>query len=222
MSSTKNKILVIAPHQDDETFGCGGFIKQNTGAGNPVVVLFITGGWSGVNKKSPKSDRIRIRETEAGQAGKVLGVKKMIFLRKEDRSIYADQTLIADLVTAIQKLHPTIVCAPHKDDADLEHQLIHRLAKEAAWLAREGSMNNHLPPAKSLRQLLFYEVWSPIAKPNFYVDITDQMESKIEAMQKYKSQLKHKSYVHSVTGLNMFRGGIRNFKYAEAFQKKDL
>ena len=219
----KNKILIIAPHQDDEILGCGGYIRKNIEAGGLVVVLFITSGWSGVrNKKMSKKERIKIREAEAINAGKILGVKNFIFLRKNDRAIYADQTLLFDIVKTIQTIQPNIILSPHKDDADLEHQVVNKLTKEAAWLAKEGALITKLSPARQLKEILFYEVWTPIKKPTVYVDNTKHIDLKIKVLMQYKSQLQQRDYISIISGLNMFRGGIKGFKYAEAFCKKSL
>ncbi len=223
MSYSKNKILVIAPHQDDEVLGCGGFIKKNIDDGNSVTILFITSGWSGIkNKKISQNDKIKIREIEAKKAGKILGIKNFIFLRKEDRSIYTDKTLLSELVKVIQTIQPNIILSPHQNDSDFEHKIINKLTKEAAWLAKEGVLISDLPPAQKLNRILFYEVWTPIVKPTLYVDITNQMNLKIEAMKQYESQLVQRNYIAIITGLNMFRGGIKDYKYAEAFQEKIL
>jgi LmbE family N-acetylglucosaminyl deacetylase len=223
MLSLKNKILIVAPHQDDEILGCGGYIRKNIEDGSSVTVLFITDGWSGVrNKKMSKNERIKIREDEAIKAGKILGIDKFIFLRKDDRSIYADKTLLFDIVKTIQTIQPDIVLSPHEDDDDLEHQMVNKLTKEAAWLAKEGALITKLPPARQLKEILFYEVWSPIKKPTIYLDITKQIDLKIKALMQYKSQLKQRDYAQIISGLNMFRGGIKGFKYAEAFYNESL
>ena len=223
MLSPKSKILVIAPHQDDEILGCGGYIKKNIENGSSVVVLFTTSGWSGIrNKKMSKNERVKIRENEAIKAGKVLGIKKFIFLRKNDRAIYADKTLLFDIVKTIQTIQPDVILSPHEDDTDLEHQIVNKLTKEAAWLAKEGALITKLSPARQLKEILFYEVWAPIKKPTVYVDITKHIDQKIKALKQYKSQLQQRDYIGIISGLNMFRGGIRGFKYAEAFCRKLL
>jgi len=151
-----------------------------------------------------------------------LGVKKFIFLRKNDRAIYADQTLLFDIVKTIQTIQPDVILSPHEDDADLEHQLVNKLTKEAAWLAKEGALITKLSPARQLKEILFYEVWTPIKKPTVYVDITKHIDLKIKALTQYKSQLQQRDYISIISGLNMFRGGIKGFKYAEAFCRKLL
>lgn len=222
MSSQKSKILIIAPHQDDEVLGCGGYIKKNVDNGGSAVVLFITSGWSGVKNKKLKKDRVKIREVEARKAGKILGIEKFVFLRKNDRSIYADKSLLIDIVKMIQTIRPDVILSPHEDDSDLEHKLINKLVKEAAWLAKEGALITNLPPAQQLKEILFYEVWAPIKKPTIYVDITQEINFKIRALKQYKSQLQQRDYIRIISGLNMFRGGIGGCKYAEAFYKKSL
>lgn len=133
-----------------------------------------------------------------------------------------DKTLLFEIVKIIQEIQPTIILSPHQNDSDFEHKIINKLTKEAAWIAKEGVLIVDLPPARQLSKILFYEVWTPIVKPIFYVDITNQMNSKIKAMKQYKSQLQQKDYIGIITGLNMFRGGMKGYKYAEAFQEKIL
>lgn len=223
MSLVKNKILIIAPHQDDETLGCGGYIRKNIDDGHSVSVLFITSGWSGIkNKRVSNNIKEKIRESEAIESGRILGISKLIFLRKDDRSIYADKTLLFDMVKTIQIIQPDIILSPHEDDADFEHKVINKLTKEAVWLAKEGALITKLSPAKNLKEILFYEVWTPIKKPTVYIDVTKYIDLKIKALMQYKSQLQQKDYITMISGLNMFRGGTRGIKYAEAFSKKIL
>ncbi|MFA6423572.1 MAG: PIG-L deacetylase family protein [Patescibacteria group bacterium] len=215
-------ILVIAPHHDDEILGCGGFISKNIKQGNDVTILIVTNGWSGVKNKLDKSEKIRFRENECKAATEKLGVKKLIFLRKEDRTIYADQDLQKELTKIIQKINPSIVLAPHKDDSDFEHKLISNLVREAAWLAKGSVLFPDLSAAKNLKKLLFYEVWSPLHHPNNYFDITSEIEQKKDAMHQYASQQSRRDYIGAILGLNSFRGKLKGMEFAEAFEQINI
>lgn len=218
----KEKILVIAPHHDDEILGCGGLIMKNTLAGSEVTVLVVASGWTGVRKKISKEEKIKLREDECRKAGKILGVKDFIFLRKEDQTIYADQNLQKELVKIIQEINPSIVLAPHKDDSDFEHKIISSLVKEAAWLAKDAVLWPELPPSDNLEKLLFYEVWAPLRRPNKFIDISSEIEQKRKAMLQYQSQLSRRDYIGAIIGLNTFRGRLKGIECAEAFEEKKL
>jgi len=177
------KILVFAPHNDDEVLGVGGTIAKYVDEGHEVYVCEVT---SGKDQK-----RLENIKNEALQAHKILGVKETIFL---DLPVVA----LADIPTkelnksiheVVQKVKPDIAFIPHKGDMHLDHKMV----AEAAMVA--------LRPVDSpqLKAIYAYETLSEtewnipssdnLFVPNVYVDITETIDKKLEAMSCYKSQL---------------------------------
>lgn len=214
-------ILVISPHHDDEVLGCGGTIIKHGKEGDKVWVVYITAGWSGL-PLMPKNKAIQIREKEARSACTILGVKKAIFLKEEDRNLLVDKGIIQKLIKIIREIKPTVIYVPHPDEADREHRITYDIVREASWLSRTSYLSNLGNPARSLRVIRLYEVWTPLK--DFFVkeDVTDEMSVKTKALMAYKSQLKYLNLVDAISGLNMYRGSMTSGtkKFAEVFQIK--
>src|SRR5579862_1543499 len=116
------RVLVIAPHPDDESIGCGGALWQHTSGGDCVIVVFLTSGELGL-KHLPPEQAWRIREGEAEAAGKVLGVQRIEFLRYPDwyvcdRIAELSQTLIPIL----KRETPDVIYLPHAREWHPDHQ----------------------------------------------------------------------------------------------------
>jgi len=76
------KLLVFAPHPDDDVIGCGGTIANNTAQGNQVTIVYLTSGENGSLAYSPAELSV-VREEEATRAASLLGVSDVIFLRNQ-------------------------------------------------------------------------------------------------------------------------------------------
>ncbi len=213
-------VLVISPHQDDEVIGCGGTIAKYHNEGVRVWVVYITAGWSGVPEIPSKMDATRIREREAQNACKILGVEKAIFIREKDRNFSENNNIIQKLIKIIREIKPNFVYVPHPDEKDLEHRITYKITKEASWLAKSPYFLDLGSPIKSIETIYLYEVWTPMK--NYFVkeDITNVMDKKVKALLAYKSQIEHLNLVDAIVGLNMFRGsmGSSTKKFAEVFQ----
>lgn len=109
-------ILVISPHQDDEVIGCGGTIIKHHKKGDKIWVVYITAGWSGIPKIKSKIEAVGIREKEARNACKILGVEKTIFMREEDRNVSESGKIVQKLIKIIRKAKPNFIYAPHPEE----------------------------------------------------------------------------------------------------------
>ncbi len=214
-------ILVISPHHDDEVIGCGGTIIKHRKNGKKVFVVYITAGWSGIPEIKSKQKAIKIREKEAQNACKILGIHKIFFLREDDRNIYNRKTeIIEGLIEIIRNIKPNFIYAPHSKEKDIEHRITYEAVKEAVWLSKSPYLPKLGQPIKSIQNIYLYEAWTPME--NFFLreDITSVIDVKIKALLAYKSQLKYFNLVDSITGLNIYRGSMvgTEKKFAEVFQ----
>jgi len=213
-------ILVVSPHQDDEVMGCGGTIIKHYKRGDSVYVVYITAGWSGIPEIKSKKKAIKIREKEAKDASKILGIKKTIFLKQEDRNISVNRRLIQKLIKIIRDLKPEIIYTPHSEEQDYEHRIIYQITKEASWLSRTPYLPQLGKAVNSLKFIYLYEVWTPLKKFFLKSDVTNVFNIKIKALSAYKSQIKHLNLVDAIIGLNMYRGSMTNKtrRFTEVFQ----
>ena len=206
--------LVIAPHPDDEVYGCGGTIARLTRNGEEVHILIVT---KGDDLFDP--ELIRRGREEARQAHEVLGVRETHFANLP--AIKLDtlpQYKIADVLAGyLKKIQPARLFLPFPGDINKDHQIVHGCALVAAR------------PASGIGEIYAYEALSSTNwnspglfqafTPNVFVDIKETIATKLEAVKTYTSQLcryPHERSPESVLALSQYRGGFVNLKPAEA------
>jgi LmbE family N-acetylglucosaminyl deacetylase len=206
------RVLVLAPHPDDEVLGCGGTLCQHTAAGDRVVAVFLTSGELGL-KHLPREKAWTIREGEARSAAKILGLAGVEFLRGPDWGVgEAKAQLAPPLRAMLQREKPNLIYVPHPGDWHPDHQASLPLLQ--LTLARTRVADS---------ELRAYEVWSPLPAFDHVVDITPVMPRKLRALRAYRSQLGRFDYMRAVKGLNQFRGALAAKRpFAEVFQTVTL
>ena len=205
-------VLVIAPHPDDESIGCGGSLCQHTDAGDRVVAVYLTSGELGL-KNLAREQAWQTREHEARRAAKILGLAEVKFLRAPDWSAAGDKKRLGKEVRAIlQRESPALIYLPHPRDAHPDH----RAALSIVRTALKG-MDAKAPVLRG------YEVWTPLAEHDQVKDITAAMPRKLRALRAHRSQLNQFDYVRAVRGLNEYRGALAaRCGFAEVFQTLSL
>lgn len=209
-STNGNQVLVLSPHPDDETFGCGGTIRMLTEGGIDVDVAFLTKGEQGVEGGSAYSSEIsertaQVRAQEARDACHVLGVRDVLFLDGKD-TFLSEQPQLAESIAAVlrARTYQRVFC-PWPQDSHDDHRATCALLKRAVALTR-------LPISFWL-----YEVWKPLPA-NTFVPIDGTMATKQKAIQKYVSQLAQLNYGEAFVGLASYRSLFCPPSiYAEAF-----
>jgi LmbE family N-acetylglucosaminyl deacetylase len=202
------RVLILAPHPDDEVLGCGGTICEHTASRDRVTAVFLTSGELGLKHLTP-TQAWEMREREAKAAARILGLSAIDFLRGPDWELASATTRLAPrLQTLLQRDAPDLIYLPHPRDWHPDHQAVQRLLRRA--LRRSGL------PQPELRA---YEVWTPLTKFDHVVDITSAMPTKLKALRAHRSQLKEFDYVRAIKGLNQYRGLLAAKRpYAEVFE----
>jgi len=210
------RILVIAPHPDDEVFGCGGTIAKCADAGDEVHVLIVTKGDELFDPKLIQQGR-----EEAVRAHSLLGVKHGHFA--DLPAIKLDtlpQHEINDVISGFLRLiKPELLLLPFPGDINRDHQIVHCSAMVAAR-----------PFQTTVRWIYCYEVLSstnwnspgitPAFSPNVFCDVSTTIDRKIAAARVYESQIKvypHERSPESIMVLSRYRGGFVGMEHAEAF-----
>lgn len=216
------RVLVLAPHADDESIGCGGTLRKYVESGAQVFVVVLTDGRQGnpMLRKLPAHDPSRAaleealvarRKQEALAAFETLGILESVFLDVHDgqldRNIAATSQQIAAL---IDEWKPDIVALPFLTDRHADHFATNRCFIEASNLLAS--------PQKDALLCLGYEVWSPIYS-NLLIDISAYIKQKRNAVLCYQSQLEFDAYLDGIEGLNRYRAvsGLTGGEFAEAF-----
>lgn len=212
------KILVIAPHNDDEILGVGGTMAKYIAAGNEVSVCIVA------NHDVPlyTKEQLETTKAEAREAHKFLDIKRTIHLDfpavlLHEIPAYKVNDAIFETVKTVD---PDIVFLPHFGDIHADHTVT---AMGALVAVRPNRAN-------SIKRVYSYETLSetewnvPHAAntflPNTYSDISGFLEKKLKAMSYYKSQLcvePHARSLHAMEALAVYRGSTISVAAAEAF-----
>lgn len=205
-------VLVVAPHPDDESIGCGGALCLHRQRGDRVVVAFLTSGELGL-KHLPREKAWAIREKEANAAAKILGAARIYFLRQPDWMLGDHVKAAARALRPILLAEkPQLIYVPHEAEGHPDHQ--------AALPVLRLALRTRRAPAPELRA---FEVWTPLAAHDHIEDISRVMARKLKALRAHRSQHHEFNYERAVCGLNSFRGELAaKCRYAEVFQSVTL
>ena len=189
--------LVMAPHPDDESLGCGGTIIKLRQLGHPVHVLFVSDGTlSHPNSASYPAPRLRdLRESEAREAVQILGVAAdaCTFMRLPDRRVPTQDEpgftdAVAFVTDLLDRLQPTTLLMPWQRDPHPDHRACWQIGQRAAQ------------EAKSHLRILAYLIWlwelgtpydwpQPDTTQIWRVDIADVQPQRNQAIAAHRSQV---------------------------------
>ena len=221
MNNFKNeKLLVIAPHSDDEVLGCGGLISKVKNDGGQVFVLIFNLGF----EKNDTKESQEIRKNEVKETMKLLNVDDYHLVHQtpdENRDLDAKplHSLIEIIEStsnvSLEKIAPTIVAIPTIFSHHQDHTHVFN-----ACIAALRPISNPISNIVLSYEAPEHSRWSAsgVFEPNFYVDIEDVLEKKIEAFYKYKSQIRPGGRdSNSITNQAKYRGEEVGKRYCEAF-----
>lgn len=212
------KVLVLAPHPDDEVIGVGGTIAKRVKSGDEVYVCIVT---KALESMFSKADIEQTRK-ECRNADELLGVKETIFLdfpavMLETVPRYELNGRITEL---IQEIRPDEVYIPHRGDMQIDHQIV----VDAAMVALRPKYEH------VVKRIYSYETLSETGWnvpnvvnefiPTVYEDITDTIDEKLNAMSIFQSQLSAfpaARSIKAIEALSQYRGATVNVDSAEAF-----
>lgn len=212
------KVLVVAPHPDDEILGVGGTMARLARAGAEVKVLTVAA-------HMPPLYPASVHETtvaEARRAHAIVGVKESVFL--DIPAVFVNQVPTSDLnrriVEVVAGFEPRVVLCPYPD-----RHIDHRIVFDAVMVATRP-----VGAGRGVRLVAAYETLSethwnaahvePNFTPNWVVDITDTLVTKLEALRCYQSQISPfpgPRSIEAVSALAVFRGTQAGFAQGEAF-----
>ncbi|MGE5389625.1 MAG: PIG-L deacetylase family protein [Deltaproteobacteria bacterium] len=212
------RIMVFAPHPDDDVLGCGGSIAKYAKQGHEVITVFMTSGEAG-SLTCSCSELAVLRENEARQASEVLGVKETIFLGNPDGFLEYGRDNLVRIMDLLRSEKPHMVFLPHGLDGNEDHRVTHKLVLDACRRA-SGPWFQECPGTPwEVKTILAYEVWTPLQEVSYIEDITPHMEQKLAALRLHASQLEDIRYDEAIRGLNNYRGIMSGKgQFCECFQ----
>lgn len=196
-------VAVLAPHPDDEVFGCGGLLHTLSNMGVQVRVAVIS---DGAAQNGEKDSADKHRQEESVRAAGLLGYPEPEFWDLPDGQLLGQQDLDDRIGNWLAEVQPELVLAPSIWEMHRDHR--------AVAVSALNSMER-LPDAATLAM---YEVGVPLT-PNVLVDISSALEAKEAAMACFVSQLEVQSYDEHIRGLNKYRTYTlsKDVKGAEAY-----
>ncbi|NBH73778.1 hypothetical protein D3Z51_17585 [Clostridiaceae bacterium] len=195
-----DSILVVSPHADDESIGCGGLLAKY---GKQSDVLLITDGRHGHTTEGYNDETVLIdlRKDEIKSVAKICNLRNLFFLNIEDQKVGENSCVVKKF-----DISPyTHIFVPNRYESHKDHNVLYAIFK---------SMKKK---QKSSAKLYEYEVWTPIRYPSDYLDISGVIEMKREMIGQYKSQIADVDYVDKGIALSNYRGMASDFDFAEAF-----
>jgi LmbE family N-acetylglucosaminyl deacetylase len=198
---TAERVVVLAPHMDDEVIGCGGTLYRHIQSGTEITVVYLTDGRYGSKhqhtlaaaaRRQHQADLVEIRKQEARLAMSTLGIQHGVFLDAEEGTLATSETLCQDVRRILHTIRPEVVYLP----CFLEAHPDHHATSQVLLAAMQGSTLHF--------DCYAYEVWTPLF-PNVLVNIQAAIEVKRQALQQYRSQISDHDYLHTALGLNAYR-----------------
>ena len=203
------KILVIAPHPDDEVLGMGGTIKKLSKK-NKIILCVVS---EGATAQYKDKKMIKVRRDSCKKTAKILGISQTVFLDYPDMRLNLSHLDInKKLEEIIEKYKPEIVYTAPKNDLNLDHQVVFNSTLVACR------------PKSGVKQILCYEIQGNTKVPfvpNVFENIEKEFSYKIKGFKMYKSEIEefpNSKSIIAIENLAILRGIESGFKKAEAFE----
>ncbi len=219
------RVLGVGCHPDDLEIACGGTMRKYVEQGAEVYLCHVANGDLGHVVIEPEP-LAAMRTIEAENAGKIIGAKEVFNLNVHDMQVNSHDPEVMDAMADIVRfVRPDVIITHNDDDYMLDH-------KETSIIATNGSFCSglsHRPrkyePFSSFIPVFFMDTLAGVNfQPTHYVDITNQMDTKIKALECHESQLKwmlehdHIDFADMVRTCSKYRGYQCGVTYAEGFR----
>jgi bacillithiol biosynthesis deacetylase BshB1 len=222
----KLDILAFGAHPDDVELGCSGTIAKEVSQGKKVGIIDLTRGELGTRGS------VETRNLESAKASEILGVLVRENLDMRDGFFVNDEAHQMKVIQMIRKYQPEIVLCNAIDDRHIDHGKGSKLVSDACFLSGlrqiKTKLNGEIQEAWRPKVVYHYIQWKNI-EPNFVVDISDFMETKMNSVLAYGSQfydpnsnepitpIASKNFLDSIKYRAQDFGRLVGVEYAEGF-----
>lgn len=212
------RVIVLAPHPDDEVIGCGGTLLNHKRNGDRIFIVYLTTGEVFLRDKEQYEKKVVVRKSEAKSVCDKGNFEFLYWSNIQARSIRDNYiNLQKDIIKIFQYVRPNYIYIPNEEEKDTDHSITNSLSKESYWLSQAVNENNIINSVNSL--VYSYEVWSPLNKIHKYVDISSYIDKKLELIKLYASQIEGINYAEGIKGLNQYRSVFAcGSGFAEAYK----
>jgi LmbE family N-acetylglucosaminyl deacetylase len=230
MSSQKNCVkedimivLAIGAHPDDLESSCGGTLAKFARLGNKVFMAHMSNGDVG-HRIIPQDELASIRDEEAKKAGALIGAEVLYIGGKDLYVRSEDMELRNKTVDVIRYTKPDIIITHNPDDYMDDHNETSKLVFEASMAATVTHLHTENDGFWKLTPIYYMEKVAGINSfPTEYVDISEDIETKLNMLSQHQSQLKwakehdNIDFIETTRVFSRFRGYQCNVQYAEGF-----
>lgn len=182
--SLDKRILVIAPHPDDETYGCGGILLTYKEQCDVVLLAYGETG----NPNWTKDRTLRIRRKEFRDAMNIAKATIVAELGIVNRRVHENLNLISELDYSKYDY----IFVPNRKDKHSDHRCVLKAVKRAKTLKKDAV-------------LLQYEMWGALADATHYADISSVINEKEQLMLCYKSQEERVPYCARIRARDYYK-----------------
>lgn len=193
------RVMVIMAHPDDPDFTCAGTVIQMARRGIEVTYMILTNGDKGNhNPEITRNQLIAMRKIEQRKAAELCGVKQVLFMNEEDGFLRPTRSIRKRVTREIRRIRPELIICPHPDRYfsgmgyinHPDHRNAGLVALEAIFPAADNPMfypdmadEGYLPHKISQLYITGHD------DPNLQIDITDDVDLKIQSILCHKSQI---------------------------------
>lgn len=210
----KLDILAFGAHPDDIELSCGATIAKEISLGKKVGIVDLTRGELGTRGTA------EIRDKEAADAAKILGVDIRENLRFRDGFFVNDEAHQLEVIKMLRKYRPDVVICNAVDDRHIDHGKGSKLVSDACFLSGlikiETKLDGEVQQAWRPNQVYHYIQWKNLT-PDFVVDVTGFIDQKVESVMAYKSQFYDPNSNEPITPI-----ATKNFKESIFYRAADL
>lgn len=212
------KVIVVSPHIDDETLGAGGTLLKYSEQGNQIYWVNVTNAKKeyGYSAESEELDK-RVMK----MVSEFYNCEKIYDLQLEPSGLhkYDTSVLIALFTDIFNEIKPNLIILPYPYDAHSDHRIVYQAAYACTKIFRFSSIY------KVMCMEIISETDNAVEDkgfiPNFYVNIDNYLEKKLEILKLYKNEIQEPPFprnLEAIRGLAAYRAAACYCKYAEAFR----
>jgi bacillithiol biosynthesis deacetylase BshB1 len=226
MNKHKVDLLAFGAHPDDVECAAAGVLLKHIAMGKSVAIVDLSAGEMG------SYGTVEERRNEAATATKILGVSYREQLGLPDGGIENNEPGRLKVVEAIRKYQPEIVLCNAIHDRHPDHANAAKLVADACFLSglkMKKTFDNGAKQKEWRPRAVYHYIQDYFIEPGFVLDITEQMDQKLEAILAFRSQFVHPKQegassivglINQVKSMNSIYGRPINAVYAEGFTVK--
>jgi len=220
-----SSVLVVAAHPDDEILGCGGTMARLTREGHEVRIAILAEGMSSryAHREDADPRQLQHLHARAQQAADKVGAKEVVLCKLPDNRL--DTVPLLEVVKQVEELvarfRPEVIYTHHPGDLNVDHGVAHRAVLTATRpVAGQCVKEIYAFEVPSSTEWAFQRL-EPLFRPSVFVDITETLETKIEALTCYDTETRKFPHPRSAEALRAIAkrwGSVVGLPAVEAFE----